>query len=176
MVMSDARPAVTLPHEETSSDSSRTFPASGMQPVADQPQSRRERPSPDDRDRAQPRTSLDPLEEALLARCPCSSRTPDAGQRALLRTFASSAEGNDLGAVSDTELAAWGRLVPRVTVSPDVLDELELDHCAALVLAHIDGRAGLSQVLDTCGLPLTAALRTLCVLVERHIVVIRPDP
>jgi hypothetical protein len=127
-------------------------------------------------DLAQPRPHVDPLEEALLARCPCSSRTPDAGVRALLRTFASSGECSDIGEISDAELAASGRLVPRLTVSPDVLDELELDRCAALVLSHIDGRAGLSQVLNRCGLPRTASLRTLCVLIERHIVVIRPDP
>jgi hypothetical protein len=95
--------------------------------------------------------------------------------RAILRRLAAldSEQEGSMGA--DGDLSGAGRLVPRLTVSLDVLDELELDHCAALFLAHIDGRADLSHILNGCALPRVKALRTLCVLIERHIVVVRGE-
>jgi hypothetical protein len=113
---------------------------------------------------------VDPVEEALLVRAPWSFSEPDlrvrdAGQRLTL--------GDEEGAIAAVRLIATRHPVPVTTVSADVLDEIELDRCAALFLAHIDGRADLSQVLCTCPLSEADCVRTLCELVDRRIVALR---
>jgi hypothetical protein len=114
--------------------------------------------------------SLDPLEEALVAKPLWNSRRPDPLVHELLYRFGA---GDEAGALAVVDRLVVGRRVPALTVSPDVLDELDLDHCAALVLAYIDGVTDLSRVLNACGLPRVEALRTLCALVERRIIVLR---
>ena len=83
------------------------------------------------------------------------------------------AVGDEVGAIAAAELLLDGRRVPALTVSRDVLDELELDHRAALVLAQVDGATPLSRVLRDSCLDRGDALRTVCELVERHILTLR---
>lgn len=114
--------------------------------------------------------SLDPLEEALLSRPLWDSREPEPVVHEILYRFA---VGDEVGAIAAAELLLDGRRAPALTVSFDVLDELELDHRAALVLAQVDGTTPLSRVLDDSGLCRGDAIRTLCELVERRILVLR---
>jgi hypothetical protein len=115
-------------------------------------------------------STLDPLEEALLSRPIWDSREPEPAVHEILYRFS---VGDDAGAVAAGEILLDGRRAPALTVTYDVLDELELDTRAALVLAKVDGTTPLSRVLRDCGLDRAAALRTLCDLVERRIVVLR---
>jgi hypothetical protein len=155
--MSAARPAHTVP-TGGSRESAATYPASGRRPTSRAYH-------------AADCSIVDPLEEALLARASCALRTLDPSVRDILRLLA---EGDDAGAIAAANRLAAGRPVPAVTVSFDVLDEIELDECAVLVLAHIDGRTDLSRVLNGCELPFAEGLRTVCALIERRIVVLRP--
>ena len=116
-------------------------------------------------------SSLDPLEEALLSRPVWDSREPEPAIHELLYRFSM---GDEVGAIAAAELLLDGRRAPALTVSLDVLDELELDHRAALVLGQVDGTTPLSQVLRESCLERGVALRTLCELVERHILILRP--
>ncbi len=154
--MTAVRPAHTV-QSTGSQQSSAAHPASGRRPLS----------------RAYCVDSVcavDPLELALLARPSCALREPDPGVRDILRRLAA---GDEAGAMAAANRLTASRPVPAVTVSFDVLDEIELDDCAALVLAHIDGRTELSRVLNGCELPLAEGLRTLCALIERRIVVLR---
>lgn len=81
--------------------------------------------------------------------------------------------GDEAGAIAAGDILLDGRRAPALTVTYDVLDELELDQLAAMILAKVDGTTSLSRVLRDCGLDRAAALRTLCDLVERRIVVLR---
>jgi hypothetical protein len=113
---------------------------------------------------------VDPVEEALLSRTPCGfSETNLAVREARQRL----AFGDEAGATAALRLIAAGHPILVTTVSADVLDEIELDRCAALFLAHIDGRADLSRVLSACPLSEVECVRTLCELIERRIVAIR---
>jgi hypothetical protein len=113
---------------------------------------------------------LDPLEEALFSRPVWDSREPEPSAREVLDRFAM---GDEVGAIAAAELLLDGRRVPALTVSVDVLDEIELDHRAALVLAQVDGATPLSEVLALSGLARGDAIRTVCELVERRILVMR---
>ena len=115
--------------------------------------------------------SLDPLEEALLSRPLWDSREPEPAVHELLYRFAM---GDEAGAIAAGELLLDGRRAPALTVSIDVLDELELDHRAALILSQVDGTTPLSEVLRESCLDRGSALLTLCELVERRILVLRP--
>jgi hypothetical protein len=115
-------------------------------------------------------SALDPLEEALLSRPIWDSREPEPAVHEILYRFS---VGDEEGAVAAGEILLDGRRAPALTVTYDVLDELELDQRAALVLAKVDGATSLSRVLRECGLDPAAALRTLCDLVERRIIVLR---
>jgi hypothetical protein len=114
--------------------------------------------------------ALDPLEEALLSRPLWDSREPEPAIHEILYRFA---VGDGVGAVAAADLLLDGHRVPALTVSLDVLDELELDHRAALVLAQVDGTTDLSGVLRGCCLARGEAVLTLCDLVERRILVLR---
>jgi hypothetical protein len=122
------------------------------------------------RPKAPEASSPDPLEEALLSRPLWDSREPEPAVHEILYRFAM---GDEVGAIAAADLLLEGRRVPALTVSLDVLDELELDHRAALVLAHVDGTTDLSGVLRCCCLGRGEALRTVCDLVERRILVLR---
>lgn len=115
-------------------------------------------------------STLDPLEEALLSRPLWDSREPEPAVHEILYRFT---VGDEVGAIAAAGLLLDGRRVPALTVSLDVLDELPLDHRAALVLAQVDGTTPLSRVLEDSCLERGTALRTLCELVERHILVLR---
>jgi hypothetical protein len=122
------------------------------------------------RRKARPLVALDPLEEALLSRPLWDSREPEPAIHEVLYRFSM---GDEVGAVAAAKLLLDGRRVPALTVSLDVLDELELDHRAAVFLACVDGTTPLSGVLDSCGLDRCAGVRTVCDLVERRIIVLR---
>jgi hypothetical protein len=115
--------------------------------------------------------SIDPVEEALLVRTPWGFSESDLAVRDARRRLDL---GDQAGAIAAVRLVAAGRPVPVATVSADVLDELELDRCAALFLAHIDGRADLSRVMGACPLTEVDCVRTLCELISRRIVALRP--
>jgi hypothetical protein len=115
----------------------------------------------------------DALEDALLGRLRRDSRELEPGIREVSRCFA---VGDEAGAVAVATELLDGSRVPALTVSLDVLDEIALDRCATLVLAHIDGMTVLSWVLGRCGLSREDALRTMCELVERRIVILRSIP
>jgi hypothetical protein len=114
--------------------------------------------------------AVDPIEEALLARSPWVFSEPDGAVRELLERLA---VGDEEGAIATVRLIAAEHPLLVATVSADVLDEIELDRCAALFLAHIDGRAELSRVLVTCPLAEADCVRTLCELIDRRIVALR---
>jgi hypothetical protein len=111
------------------------------------------------------------VEEALVVRTPCGFSESDLALRDAHRRLAL---GDETAAIATVRLIATRRPVPVTTVSADVLDELELDRCAALFLAHIDGRADLSRVLCACPLTEADCVRTLCELIDRRIVALRP--
>jgi hypothetical protein len=115
-------------------------------------------------------SALDALEEALLSRPIWDSREPEPAIHEILYRFSM---GDEAGAIAAGEILLDGRRAPALTVTYDVLDELELDQRAALVLAKVDGTTPLSRVLRQCGLDRPTALRTLCDLVERRIIVLR---
>jgi hypothetical protein len=115
--------------------------------------------------------SKDPVEEALLVRAPWGFSESD---HAIRNAHHRLALGDEAGAIAAVRLIATRGPVPVTTVSADVLDELELDRCAALFLAHIDGRADLSRVLCACPLSEADCVRTLCELIARRIVALRP--
>jgi len=114
--------------------------------------------------------SLDPLEEALLARPLWDSREPEPAVHEVLYRFS---VGDAAGAVAAAEILLDGRRAPALTVSFDVLDELPLDHSAVVVLGMVDGTTSLSRVFYDCGLELELAVRTVCALLDRHIIVLR---
>jgi hypothetical protein len=154
VAMSGARPLPRTPFDDTVRvDSGPSHPPSGRRLTA--------------RDAASP---LDPLEEALVSRRSWDLREPDGAVHELLVRFA---VGDEAGAIVAADRLLVGRRVPALTVSLDIVDEIELDHCAALVLAYIDGMTDVSHVLNACGLPRAEALRTLCALIERRIVMLR---
>ncbi|MGD0525456.1 MAG: hypothetical protein ABSE49_09950 [Polyangiaceae bacterium] len=115
-------------------------------------------------------SSLDPLEEALLSRPLWDSREPEPAVHELLYRFA---VGDEVGAIAAAALLLDGRRVPALTVSLDVLDELELDYRATSVLGLVDGTTPLSELLAQSCLSPGDALRTMCELVERRILVLR---
>jgi hypothetical protein len=115
--------------------------------------------------------TLDPLEEALLSRPLWDSREPEPAIHELLYRFSM---GDEVGAIAAADLLLDGRRAPALTVSLDVLDELELDHRAALVLGQVDGTTPLSEVLRESCLDRGTAIRTVCELVERRILILRP--
>ena len=124
------------------------------------------------RRKARPVLALDPLEEALLARPLWDSREPEPAVHEILYRFS---VGDEVAAVAAARVLLDGRSVPALTVSFDVLDELVLDYRATLLLAHVDGTTPLSWILDASGLGSRDAVRTLCELVERRIIVLRPS-
>jgi hypothetical protein len=113
---------------------------------------------------------LDPLEEALIARPLWDSREPEPAIHEILYRFS---VGDAVGAIAAADLLLDGRRAPALTVSVDVLDELDLDHRAAVFLANVDGTTPLSRVLVDSGLDLDQGVRTVCELVERRIIVLR---
>jgi hypothetical protein len=117
-----------------------------------------------------PSRRLDPLEEALLARPIWDSRQPEPAIHEILYRLS---VGDEAGAIAAAEVLLDGRRVPALTVSFDVLDEIELDGRAVELLAHVNGTTPLSRVLDDCRLERASAVRTLCELVERRIIVLR---
>jgi hypothetical protein len=123
------------------------------------------------RRKAHPVLALDPLEEALLARPVWDSREPEPAVHEILYRFS---VGDDAGAVAAARILLDGRSAPALTVSFDVLDELVLDTRATLFLSFVDGATPLSWILGACGLDSGSAVRTLCELVERRILVLRP--
>jgi hypothetical protein len=123
------------------------------------------------RRKARPTLSLDPLEEALLARPLWDSREPEPAVYEILYRFS---VGDEVGAVAAARVLLDGRSAPALTVSFDVLDELVLDYRATLLLSYVDGTTPLSWILEGCGLDTTGSVRTLCELVERRIIVLRP--
>ena len=123
------------------------------------------------RRRARTLAALDPLEEALLSRPLWDSRRPEPAIHEILYRFSM---GDEVGAVAAARVLLDGRRVPALTVSLDVLDELTLDERAALFLGRVDATTPLSRVLVDSGLPTAVAIRTLCDLVERRILVLRP--
>jgi hypothetical protein len=66
-----------------------------------------------------------------------------------------------------------GRRVPALGASLAILDELDLDYQASLLLAQVDGMTPLSDVLAHSCLSYGDALHTFCDLVERRILVLR---
>lgn len=114
---------------------------------------------------------LDPLEEAMIARPVWDSREPEPAVHEILYRYS---VGDVAGAVAAARLLLDGRRAPALTVSLDVLDELPLDHRAAVFLANVDGTTPLSRVLEDCGLTPEHGMRTVCELIERRIVVLRP--
>jgi hypothetical protein len=150
--MRAARPVpTTLYRDSDRTGTTASYPPSGTQPRA-------------------PTSRINPLEEALLVRTPRGSSEPDLAVRDVLGLLA---VGDEAGAGAAVRLIAIGRPIPVTTVSADVLDEIELDRCAAVFLAHIDGRTDLSRVLQTCPLSEADCVRTLCELIERRIVALR---
>ncbi len=113
---------------------------------------------------------LDPLEEAMIARPVWDSREPEPAVHEILYRYS---VGDLAGAVAAARLLLDGRRVPALTVSYDVLDELPLDHRAAVFLANVDGTTPLSRVLGDSGLDVEQGMRTVCELLERRIIVLR---
>lgn len=119
--------------------------------------------------RARPHAA-DPVEEALLCGTVWDWRETDPLAREVLDRFAT---GDEAGALAAAQALLSDHCVPALTVSPDVLDEIELDHRHAAVLACIDGMTSLSRVASSCDLSETDVLRAVCELVGRRIVVLR---
>ena len=123
------------------------------------------------RKRSRRRITLDPLEEALISRPIWDSREPEPAIHEILYRLEM---GDDAGAVAAVWVLLDGRRAPALTVSPDVLDELQLDPRAALFLGRVDGATPLSEVVQHCGLCAIDAVRVFCSLVERRIIILRP--
>lgn len=72
-------------------------------------------------------------------------------------------------------LGPTGR-VPVVVITPEDVLWRNLDGRTAFLLSRIDGAATIDEVLDMSGLPLHAAGRMLCGLVEQRLVELRVPP
>lgn len=59
-----------------------------------------------------------------------------------------------------------------VTMTPDQIRWLSLDHRAGFLLSMIDGVSTIDELLDICGMPRLEALRILCILLDQHAVVL----
>jgi hypothetical protein len=153
----DPSPASLALEDEEHADSRPTVPPPARRPSGLRRKARAAEP-------------LDPLEEALISRPLWDSREPEPAVHEILYRFAM---GDEVGAVAAARVLLDGRCVPAFTVSLDVLDEIDLDPRAALFLGAVDGTTRLSRVLEDCGLPLVDAVRTVCDLVERRILVLR---
>jgi len=86
------------------------------------------------------------------------------GARALVAECRSALEREYVGRLGSLERVA------RVTVSPEELPTLPLDHRAGFLLSHMDGVSTLEMVLDVCGMPRLEALRLIFAFVEEGIV------
>jgi hypothetical protein len=153
--MTAARLVSPLAYDEGDLDPPPSLPPSTRRPIGD---------------RRSWAAHLDPIEEALLSRPPWDSRRLEPAVHEVLYRFDT---GDVNGALAAADVLFDGCRVPALTVSLDVLDEIELDHCAVLVLAYTDGLTDVSQVVRQSGLPREDVLRTLCELIERRILVLR---
>jgi hypothetical protein len=62
------------------------------------------------------------------------------------------------------------RKVPQIAVSPEQLRWLALDHRAGFLLAQLDGRSSLEELLDVCGMPPFEAIRLLVQLLQQNVI------
>jgi hypothetical protein len=62
------------------------------------------------------------------------------------------------------------RKIPQLAVSPDQLRWLALDHRAGFLLAQLDGRSTLEELLDVCGMPPFDAMRLLVQLLQQNVI------
>jgi hypothetical protein len=114
---------------------------------------------------------LDPLEEALLSRPLWDSREPEPAVHENLYRFAL---GDWAGGIAAASLLLDGRRVPSLGPSLAILDDLNLDFRASLILEQVDDIRPLYEVLARSSLPYVDALRLFCELVEQRILVLRP--
>ena len=62
------------------------------------------------------------------------------------------------------------RKVPQIAVSQEQLRWLALDHRAGFLLAQLDGRSTLEELLDVCGMPPFEAIRLLVQLLQQNVI------
>jgi hypothetical protein len=108
--------------------------------------------------------------------CPLwDSREPEPAVHEILYRFAL---GDWAGAIAAADLLLEGRRVPALCLPLDFLQELEveLDYKAYLLLAQVDGKTPLSEVLAHSFLSYGDALHTFCSLVEQRIILLRRLP
>jgi hypothetical protein len=60
--------------------------------------------------------------------------------------------------------------IPQLAVSPDQLRWLALDHRAGFLLAQLDGRSTLEELLDVCGMQPFEAIRLLVQLMQQNVI------
>jgi hypothetical protein len=79
--------------------------------------------------------------------------------------------GDYLGALSLSDALLGAR--PERLVPADVARRIGLDHREGMLFDQIDGASCLEDVLETTGLPMVDALRSLCSLVQKKVVALR---
>lgn len=66
--------------------------------------------------------------------------------------------------------------VPRISMGPDQIRWLSLDHRAGFLLSMIDGISSIDDLLDVSGMPRLDALRILCELLEAKVIALSSNP
>jgi hypothetical protein len=79
--------------------------------------------------------------------------------------------GDYLGALSLSDALLRAR--PERLVSASVARRMGLDNREAMLFDLIDDRSCLEDVLETSGLPMLDALRSLCSLVQKKVIAVR---
>lgn len=63
--------------------------------------------------------------------------------------------------------------VPQITMGPDQIRWLSLDHRAGFMLSMIDNTSSVEDLLDVCGMAKLDALRILCALLDQKVISLR---
>jgi hypothetical protein len=80
--------------------------------------------------------------------------------------------GDSSGALDAAEELFEDGAVARVVLPPEVIATMMLEYRESMLLAYVNGSSTLKQVINDTGLELIDALRALCELVDRRIVVL----
>ena len=64
----------------------------------------------------------------------------------------------------------------RISVAPDKIPRLTIDHRSAFLLSRIDGVSTIDEILDVSGMPMLDAMRVLVELIEQRLVVADDPP
>jgi hypothetical protein len=80
--------------------------------------------------------------------------------------------GDQSGVLDAAEELLADGVVVRIVLPPEVIATMMLEYRESMLLAYVSGSSTLKQVIQETGLEMIDALRALCELVDRRIVVL----